>query len=42
MRQIADGETWKMPATVDDPAIFDEITDALQSRGMGEGTKSDS
>ncbi|NJO23104.1 MAG: propionyl-CoA synthetase [Sphingomonadales bacterium] len=41
MRQIADGETWKMPATVDDPAIFDEITDALQSRGMGEGTKSD-
>ncbi len=40
MRQIADGDTWKMPATVDDPAIFDEITDALQSRGMGEGGKS--
>jgi propionyl-CoA synthetase len=42
MRQIADGETWKMPATVDDPAIFDEITGALQGRGMGEGTKSNS
>jgi propionyl-CoA synthetase len=39
MRQIADGETWKMPATVDDPGIFDEITGALQGRGMGEGTK---
>jgi propionyl-CoA synthetase len=37
MRQIADGETWKMPATVDDPAIFDEINDALKKRGMGAG-----
>jgi propionyl-CoA synthetase len=42
MRQIADGETWKMPATVDDPAIFDEIAGALQGRGMGEGTKGNS
>lgn len=35
MRQIADGETWKMPATVDDPAILGEIADALKKRGMG-------
>ena len=34
MRQIADGETWKMPATIDDPAILDEITDVLKGRGM--------
>jgi hypothetical protein len=25
MRKIADGEAWKMPATIDDPAILDEI-----------------
>ena len=29
MRQIADGEDYKMPATIDDPAILDEIADAL-------------
>ena len=34
MRQIADGEHWKMPATIDDPAILDEITDVLKGRGM--------
>ena len=27
--RIADDEPWDMPATVDDPAIFDEITSAL-------------
>ena len=26
---IADDTPWMMPATVDDPVIFDEITDAL-------------
>jgi propionyl-CoA synthetase len=31
--QIADDEPWKMPATVDDPAIFDEITSALATIG---------
>jgi propionyl-CoA synthetase len=30
---IADGESWNMPATVDDPAIFDEITSALITIG---------
>jgi len=29
MRSIADGQEWKMPATIDDPAILDEIADAL-------------
>ena len=33
MRSIADGESWKMPATIDDPAILDEITEALKSLG---------
>jgi propionyl-CoA synthetase len=34
MRQIADGEEWKMPATIDDPAILDEITGVMRGRGM--------
>ena len=29
MAKIADGEDWKMPATIDDPAILDEIAAAL-------------
>lgn len=29
MRKIADGEKWSMPATVDDPVIFEEISEAL-------------
>ncbi|WP_075997267.1 propionyl-CoA synthetase [Salaquimonas pukyongi] len=34
MQKIADGMEWKMPATIDDPAILDEITDALKERGL--------
>ncbi len=34
MRSIADGQDWKMPATIDDPAILDEIGDAMKARGM--------
>jgi propionyl-CoA synthetase len=34
MRKIADGNDWKMPATIDDPAILDEITAALKSKGI--------
>ena len=34
MRQIADGEEYKTPATIDDPAILDEITEALKDRGV--------
>ena len=33
MVKIADGESYKMPATIDDPAILDEIAVAL--RGIG-------
>ena len=32
MQKIADREDWKMPATIDDPAILDEIREALQAR----------
>ena len=33
MVKIADGEDFKMPATIDDPAILDEIRTALQTLG---------
>ena len=36
MRSIADGTDWKMPATIDDPAILDEIAAALTARGIGQ------
>ena len=35
MRSIADGAEWKMPATIDDPAILDEIAAALGAKGIG-------
>jgi len=34
MRRIADGEDYRMPATIDDPAILDEITVALTRAGF--------
>lgn len=34
VRKIADREPWNMPATIDDPAILDEITEVLKERGM--------
>ena len=37
MVKIADGETFKMPATIDDPAILDEISDALKTLGYAGG-----
>jgi propionyl-CoA synthetase len=37
MVKIADGQPWKMPATIDDPAILDEITLALRSLGLAKG-----
>ena len=36
MKKIADGETWTMPATIDDPAILDEIGGALKGKGVGQ------
>ena len=34
MRKIADKEEYKMPATIDDPAILTEITDSLKTAGI--------
>jgi propionyl-CoA synthetase len=33
MRKIADDEEWKMPATIEDAAVLDQITDALAALG---------
>ncbi len=38
MRSIADGKPWKMPATIDEPAILDEITKVLIELGFAEQT----
>ncbi|NNE87156.1 MAG: propionyl-CoA synthetase [Silicimonas sp.] len=37
MVKIADGDTYKMPATIDDPAILDEIEEALKTLGYAGG-----
>jgi propionyl-CoA synthetase len=34
MRKIADGEEYKMPATIEDPAVLTEITAALKAKGF--------
>jgi propionyl-CoA synthetase len=33
MREIADGQDWVTPATIDDPAILGEISEALKTLG---------
>lgn len=35
MKRIADGNEWKMPATIDDPGILDEISVVLNELGCG-------
>ena len=35
MKRIADHQTWKMPATIDDPLILEEIDDSLADLGYG-------
>ncbi|WP_449041045.1 propionyl-CoA synthetase [Paracoccus sp. (in: a-proteobacteria)] len=37
MAKIADNEDFKMPATIDDPAVLDEIRTALQKIGLAGG-----
>jgi len=32
IRKIANGEDWSIPATIDDPAILNEISAALRTR----------
>jgi propionyl-CoA synthetase len=34
IKKIADGESWTMPATIDDPVVLDEIGSALKGRGI--------
>ena len=34
MKKIADGDEWAPPATIDDPAILDEIAAALGAKGI--------
>jgi propionyl-CoA synthetase len=33
IKKVADGEAYRMPATIDDPLILDEITEALKTLG---------
>lgn len=39
IQKIADGEPWKMPGTIDDPAILDEIGAVLRDRKVGSATQ---
>jgi propionyl-CoA synthetase len=38
MKKIADGDQWTMPATIDDPAVLDEIAAALKGKGLAPAT----
>ncbi len=38
MRAIADSEAYKTPATIDDPAILNEIAESLKTIGYAKGT----
>ena len=35
MKKMADGDPWTLPATIDDPAILDEIAASLKHHGIG-------
>ena len=35
MKKIADGESWNMPATIEDPKVLDEVGEALKGKGVG-------
>ena len=37
MKRIADSQAYTAPATIDDPIILDEITDALKAAGYAKG-----
>jgi propionyl-CoA synthetase len=37
MRNIADGQEYRMPATIEDPAALGEIAESLKSAGFGVG-----
>jgi len=35
IKKMADGDTWSMPATIEDPKVLDEIGSALKEKGVG-------
>jgi propionyl-CoA synthetase len=35
IKKIADGDSWQMPATIDDPAVLEEIAGALKGKDVG-------
>ncbi len=35
MKKIADRDEWTMPSTIDDPAVLDEVKQALERRNIG-------
>ena len=37
MQKIADDQGWKMPATIDDPAVLAEIAEGLKAVGYAKG-----
>ena len=37
MRRIADSDDYRMPATIEDPGVLDEIRQAMQSIGYAGG-----
>ncbi len=39
IQKIADNKAWKMPATIDDPTILDEMTEALEGLGLAKARK---
>ena len=39
IQKIADNQEWKMPATIDDPVILDEITESLNAIGLAKARK---
>jgi propionyl-CoA synthetase len=39
IQKIADNQEWKMPATIDDPTILDEIEEALEGIGYAKARK---
>ena len=40
MRSIADGESYRVPPTIDDPAILPEVEAAVQTIGYGKSRTS--
>jgi propionyl-CoA synthetase len=38
MRKIADGEVYPMPATIDDPGVLEEVSNALAEAGYGKSS----